>query len=276
MNEETVLDELEPAATEPEVEPERADGESLDAEDELVVQIGDDEPAQEAKQAPDWVRDLRRQHRELQRQNRELQAKLQTVAPQQQQLTLGTKPTLESVDYDSSKFEQELEAWYTRKREVDSVRERAKRVEEEQTQAWQSKLDQYGKAKQELRVKDYDEAEALVQETMSTVQQGVILQGAENPALLVYALGRNPKRAKELAAITDPVKFAVAIGKLEKDMKVTPRKAPPPESTIRSGTPASANDSTLNRLRAESERTGDMTKVIAYRRQMREKESARR
>ena len=276
MNEETVLDELEPAVTEPEVEPERADGESLDAEDELVVQIGDDEPAQEAKQAPDWVRDLRRQHRELQRQNRELQAKLQTVAPQQQQLTLGTKPTLESVDYDSSKFEQELEAWYTRKREVDSVRERAKRVEEEQTQAWQSKLDQYGKAKQELRVKDYDEAEALVQETMSTVQQGVILQGAENPALLVYALGRNPKRAKELAAITDPVKFAVAIGKLEKDMKVTPRKAPPPESTIRSGTPASANDSTLNRLRAESERTGDMTKVIAYRRQMREKESARR
>lgn len=275
MNEETVLNELEPAAVEPEVEPEQPDGEPPEAEDELVVQIGDEEPAQEAERAPDWVRDLRRQHRELQRQNRELQAKLQTVAPQQQ-LTLGPKPTLESVDYDSAKFEQELEAWYTRKREVDSVRERAKRAEEEQTQAWQSKLEQYGKAKQELRVKDYDEAEALVQETMSTVQQGVILQGAENPALLVYALGRNPKRAKELAAITDPVKFAVAIGKLEKDMKVTPRKAPPPESTVRSGTPASANDSTLNRLRAEAERTGDMTKVIAYRRQMREKESARR
>ena len=275
MNEETVLDELEPAAVEPEVEPEQPDGEPPEAENELVVQIGDEEPAQEAERAPDWVRDLRRQHRELQRQNRELQAKLQTVAPQQQ-LTLGPKPTLESVDYDSAKFEQELEAWYTRKREVDSVRERAKRAEEEQTQAWQSKLEQYGKAKQELRVKDYDEAEALVQETMSTVQQGVILQGAENPALLVYALGRNPKRAKELAAITDPVKFAVAIGKLEKDMKVTPRKAPPPESTVRSGTPDSANDSTLNRLRAEAERTGDMTKVIAYRRQMREKESARR
>lgn len=239
-------------------------------QDEITVQIGDDEPPAEQERAPEWVRDLRRQHRELQKQNRELQAKLHTTAPQQT-VTLGQKPTLESTDYDSDRYERELEAWYTRKREVESVQARARQSEEEQTKSWQAKLDAYGRAKTELKVKDYDDAEALAQETFSVVQQGVILQGADNPALLVYALGKNPKRAKELAAIADPVKFAVAIGKLEKDMKVASRKPPAPESSIRSGAPASANDSTLDRLRNEAEKTGNYSKVVAYKAQLRKK-----
>lgn len=242
------------------------------AEEEIVVQIGDEEPEQQER-APEWVRELRRQHRELQKQNRELQAKLQTAAPAQQ-VTLGPKPTLEAADYDTARYEQQLEAWYARKREVDAQERQARDAHEQHARAWQEKLDGYSRAKTELKAKDYDDAEAIVQQSLNTVQQGVILQGAENPALVVYALGRNPKKAKELGAIQDPVKFAFAVAKLEKDMKVTNRKPPAPESTIRSGAPASANDSTLERLRAEAERTGNYSKVVQYKQQLRRKQSS--
>jgi hypothetical protein len=87
--------------------------------------------------------------------------------------------------------------------------------------------------------------------------------------LVIYALGRNPKKAKELAEIKDPVKFAFAVAKLEKDMKVTNRKqAPAPERVVTgTGRSSGAVDSQLERLREEAARTGNMTKVIAYKRQ---------
>ena len=134
-----------------------------------------------------------------------------------------------------------------------------------------AKLNSYSKAKTELKVKDFDDAEATVQETLNSTQQGIILQGAENPALLVYALGKNPKKAKELASITDPVKYAFAVAKLETQLKVTNRKAaPPPEKTVRGTGPVSGTvDSQLERLRADAEKTGDYSKVMAYKRQKR-------
>ena len=89
---------------------------------------------------------------------------------------------------------------------------------------------------------------------------------------MIYALGKNPKKAKELAAIADPVKFAFAVAKLEAQLKVTNRKpSPPPPERVISGTGrvSGAVDSTLERLREEAARTGDMSKVVAYRRQKR-------
>jgi hypothetical protein len=96
-----------------------------------------------------------------------------------------------------------------------------------------------------------------------------VLQGADNPALVIYALGKNPKKAAELAKIEDPVKFAFAVAKLEKELKVTNRKAAPaPERMVSStGRVSGAVDSTLERLRAEAEKTGNYTKVLQYKRQ---------
>lgn len=279
------LDEIEQAAEpeETQVEPESDESEQSEQpeeEDELIVQIGDEPPpAPEERKAPEWVQDLRRQHRELQKQNRELQARLQQTTAPAQPVTLGPKPTLESLDYDAERYEAALEKWYERKRQVDQVHLQAKQAEEAQTRSWQERLDTYSKQKTELKVKDYDDAESLAQEVFDVVQQGVILQGAENPALVVYALGKNPKRAKELAGIKDPVKFAVAIGKLEKDMKVSPRRsAPPPERSVGAGSGriSGSIDSSLERLRAEAEKTGDFTKVIRYRQQLRDKQAAKR
>ncbi len=50
----------------------------------------------------------------------------------------------------------------------------------------------YQSAKATLKVRDYDEAEDVVQDAFTVTQQGMILQGAvEKPCLLVYALGKN-------------------------------------------------------------------------------------
>ena len=240
--------------------------------EEITVSIGEESPPpEEETRAPEWVRDLRKQHRELQKRNRELEQKLQASQPQDQAVQVGKKPTLEEYDYDTSKFEMALENWYDRKRKADDQQARLKQAEEQQQQEWQNRLNQYSEAKTKLKVKDYDDAENIAQESLNVVQQGVILQGAENPALLIYALGKNPKKARELGAITDPVKFAFAVAKMETQLKVQAKKAPPaPEKTIKGTGPVSgAVDATLERLRAEAERTGDMSKVVAYKRSKR-------
>lgn len=244
--------------------------------DDVVVTIGEESPAseEETAHAPEWVRELRKNYRELQREKRELEEKLKATSGAETKPVTdpGKKPTLEACDYDAEKYEQELAAWYDRKRQAD---EQAAKVEAEakaQQEAWNAKLSGYAKAKSELKVKDFDDAEVVAQEALSTTQQGIIIQGADNPALVIYALGKNPKKAKELASITDPVKYAFAVAKLETQLKVTQRKAPPPEKTVQSGTGRVSGtvDSTLERLRAEAEKSGDYSKVIAYKRQKRQ------
>jgi hypothetical protein len=241
--------------------------------DEVVVSIGEEAPpAEEEQRAPEWVRELRKANREKERRIRELEAKLQTTAQTENKpVALGPKPKLEEFDYDADRFEQALDAWHDRKRQHDLDTEKVRQAELQQQQAWQAKLEGYSKAKAELRVRDYEDAEAIAQEVFNVTQQGVILQGADNPALVIYALGKNPKKAADLAQINDPVKFAFAVAKLEKELKVTNRRAAPaPERVIQgTGRVSGAVDSTLERLREEAARTGNMTKVIQYKAQKR-------
>ena len=268
---EKISDETFTADQEGESESEQAN----DDEGEVVVSIGEESPPQtEEHRAPEWVRELRKQNREKERRIRELEAKIQSTAQTENKpVVLGAKPKLEDHDYDTDKFETALSDWYERKRATDQEAEKARQAEQAQRDAWQSRLDSYGKARAELKVRDFDDAESTVQELFDVTQQGIVVQGAENPALVIYALGKNPKKAKEIADIKDPVKFAFTVAKLEKELKVTNRKAaPPPERTVQgTGRVSGSVDSTLERLRAEAEKTGNMSKVIAYKRQLRNK-----
>jgi len=246
-------------------------------DDEVIVSIGEESPPQEEKEpAPEWVRELRKNYRELQREKRELEARLTTSQKAEEKpLSLGAKPTLEQFDYDAEQFEVALERWYENKRKVQE-QDNAKKAEQQKAeQDWQNTLKNYGSLKSQLKVKDYDDAEHVVLESLNETKQGIILHGAKNPALVVYALGKNPQKVKELASIDDPVKFAIAIGGLEKELKVTSRKTaspPPPESKVRGSAPISgAVDSTLERLREEAARSGDHSKVFAYKQQLKRK-----
>jgi hypothetical protein len=240
-----------------------------DDEDEVVISIGEESPPQDEEvRAPAWVRELRKSNREKERKIRELEAKLNTTATENKPVALVAKPTLESCDYDSDEYEQKLAAWYEHKREYDAAEANVAAQRDAESKAWQDKLDSYAKAKASLKVRDYDEAEATALDTFDVTQQGIVLQGSDNPALLIYAIGKSTKRAKELAAITDPVKFAFAVAKLETQLKVTNRRASTtPERTITSGGRVSGSiDSQLERLRAEALKTGDLSKVMAYKR----------
>jgi len=270
MNQKAVIEDSEVEVEEETEVSEIVDDEESEDTEEVVVSIGEEAPPpEEHTPAPEWVKELRKTNRELQRQNRELQGRLQAAPPETKPVVIGTKPKLEDHDYDADKYEEALTSWFERKRQAEEVNAKQEAEVMNQQKAWQAKLDGYGKAKAELRVKDYEDAEAVAQEVFSITQQGVLLQGADNPALVVYALGKNPAKAKELAEIKDPVKFAFAVAKLEKDLKVTNRRqAPAPERIVTgTGRSSGAVDSTLERLREEAARTGNMSKVVAYKRQ---------
>lgn len=239
-------------------------------EDEVVISIGEESPPQEEEaRAPAWVRELRKANREKEREIRELKAKLTATATETKPVELKAKPTLESCDYDSDEYENKLAEWYEHKREYDAVEANAAAKRDAEAKEWQDKLDSYAKARASLKVRDYEDAEAFALDTFNVTQQGIVLQGSENPAHLIYALGKSQKRAKELASINDPVKFAFAVAKLETQLKVTNRKAAAaPERTITSGGGriSGSVDSTLDRLREEALKTGDLSKIMAYKR----------
>jgi hypothetical protein len=250
-----------------------ADGEAEPEEEEVVISIDGEAPPQQEEEearAPEWVRDLRKQHREEKRRVKELQQRLAQYEQKETGVApLGKKPTLESVDYDTERYETELASWYEKKRAHDEREAAVKAEQQSVQQEWEQKLETYQEAKTSLKVRDFEFAEEVVQDTLSVMQQGMIVQGSENPALLVYALGKNPNKAKELASINDPVKFAFAVAKLETQLKISNRKASvSPERKISgTGRPSGTVDNTLDRLRAEAEKTGDYTKVIKYKRQ---------
>lgn len=263
------IDEVDP--DESDDEPGDTDESSEEESDEVVVTIGDS-PAPEDEDhesAPEWVRELRKNHREIQKKNRELEAENKRLkGAGEKPVQLGPKPKLDDFDYDSDKYEAALSAWVEDKRKADEANKKAEADAEAAEKAWQERLNQYGEHRAALKVKDYEDAEAVVIEKFNETQLGIVVQGADNAALVYYALGKNPSKANELSKITDPVKFAVAIGKLEKDLKVTNRKAPPPEKKVAPGTApkGGAVDSTLERLREQARKTGDFSKVNAYRR----------
>lgn len=248
------------------------------ADDEVVVTIGDAEPpaAQEDEaKAPEWVRELRKAKREQDRELRELRAKLAEKETASKP-TQVEEPTLADCDYDEAAYKAKLLAWNADQARIKAEQDKAAEEAQKAQQAWQQSLDKYGKAKAALKVADYEDAEAVVSSLFNQTQKGIIVHAADNPAVLEYAIGKNPAKAKELAAITDPVKFAFAVAKLETQVKTAPRKAPPPPEKIVSGSSSVAGspDAQLAKLEAEADRSGDRSKVIAYRRELKARQAA--
>lgn len=138
---------------------------------------------------------------------------------------------------------------------------------EKQNKAWQSKQEHYANLKQEHNFKDFSDSEEIVSETFNVTQQGILIQGSDDPALLVYALGKNPKKLEELAGISDPVVLAFKLAKLEAQLKVTSKKAPAPEKRVSGGNTGSGkSDKTLEKLRESAAKTGDYTELNKYKR----------
>jgi hypothetical protein len=242
--------------------------EPAQAPSELVVTLGKDE-LDETK-APGWVKGLRDQNRQLQRELREARQRLNSQVPTTP--ALGPKPTLEECGWDSTIYEAKLAEWLDTKKATDESTARQQQAAKTQEQAWQGKLATYQSAKTRLGVNDFEDAEAMVSNSLDTIKQGIIVSGAKDAALMIYALGKNPAKLKELAAISDPVEFAFTVARMEAQMKVnSKRPATAPESRLTGDSrPSGTVNSQLERLRAEALKTNDYTKVNAYKAKLRQ------
>ncbi|MGD2065752.1 MAG: hypothetical protein PVI43_01100, partial [Candidatus Bathyarchaeota archaeon] len=214
---------------------------------------------------------LRQEIRDRNKRIKELEAELGKTKPKEEMPTLGAKPTLESCDYDESEYESKLDSWYVEKRKHDEKQAEIEAEQKEAEKAWENTLNNYTEKREAINRDDFEDAELVVMESLSETQQGMILQGAKNPAALVYALGKNPSKAKELSEIKDPVKFAWAASQLEGAMKTTRRKpqTKPEKTVIGTGSLSGTTDKQLEKLRAEAAKTGDYSKVRAYKSKLR-------
>lgn len=242
--------------------------EESDDGDEPIITFGDEPPKaegedEEDRPAPAWVKKVRSTNRKLEKENRKLRRELeQRSTAKEPEIEVGEKPTLKSVKYDEKKYEQELAAWYERKKKADEIEAQKAKAEEEQQKAWQEKQKRYAEQKAAHGFKDYDDAEELVSATLDVTQQGIIVHAAKDAALLTYALGTRPDKLEALAKIKDPVEFAVAIGELQKDLKVSKKKAPAPEKRVKGGTGSVKTlDDQIAKAREKAEKTGDYTEV---------------
>ena len=276
------IEDLDVAPEVPETEDETTEGENEaapdDTDEELIVTIGEETPPQQddESRAPEWVRKVRKDNREKDRRIRELEA-LVGRAEQQKQTQLGPKPTRESCDYDADLFERRLDSWKERKTVADRQAAEARETEAKRQEYFNSKFETYTARKKEVagKIRDFDDVEETVLHALDDTQRGVVLAHAKDPALLLYAIGKDEKRLAELAKLSDPVEFIFAVARMETQMRTQSRKpASAPETRITGSAPSSGSETQLNKLREAAEKTGDYTKVMAYKKQLKDKRGA--
>ncbi len=216
------------------------------------------------------IKKLRDQNRKL---SRELSATRRT--PQNDadpEPTVPARPHLErDFNFDQDRFDEALDTYEAAKEARIRWEAREEKRKDERQRAAEDQSRSIEQQKKSLGVADYDVHAATVHATLSDAQIGVLLTGCDNPAALIYALGRSPAKLEAVAAEGNLAKFAVALGALQKDLKMGRKRPPEPETQVH-GSSASIGDNAdkeLARLEKEADRTNDRSKVIAYKRELR-------
>ncbi|WP_033134627.1 hypothetical protein [Acinetobacter sp. MN12] len=255
-------------------------------EGEFFIGIEGEEPQPQdedhfrGEPAPEWlkreraeIKAIRKQQRDRERRIKELEAENATYR-KPAEIELGEKPTLDSAGYDTDEYERQVTDWYAKKAQYDQQEQAKKAEQEKANKNWQDRVSNYEAKKAELKtkhkVRDYDEAEEVARGTLNELQQNMIVMGAKQPELLIYHLGTNPEKAKKLAGITDPIQFAFEAGSLDHQLKVQTRKpqTSPERKVTGSASLSNGIDKRLDELEREAERTGNRSKVIAYKKSL--------
>lgn len=247
-------------------------------DEEFVITVGDEEPEPSddddfsGKPAPTWVKDLRKKEREARKRIKELEAQVQQAKPTEKPIEVGPKPKLADFDYDEDQFESAVEQWHERKRQVEQQQAVKQAEEEKAKQAWQAKMQSYEERRQNVasKVRDFEEVEEAAKDKLTATQQGILIHAADNPELILYHLGKNPKKAQELSEITDPIQFAFAAAKLDSQMKIQTRKPSTQPERKPSGSAGLSGvvDQKLAQLEAKAAKTGDRTELIKYKKSL--------
>ena len=245
---------------------EEAEGKDDSADDALDFSFDDDGDSSDpfkGQEAPEWVKKVREENRELKRQLK------QRESQQFEQQVLREKPTLDDHDYDSDAFEQDYAQWLTEKQQVDAQVHAERQKYQQYHERYKADVDAI-----KAKAPDYDEVELSVVDVLSEQKQGLLQMLVDNPAKVVYALGKNSPAQLERLSKLDDIQFAKQIVLMEMQMssktKSRNQNKPKPKTHELEGAAGGA-DTRLAKLEAEADRTGDRSKVAAYKKQMKSK-----
>lgn len=248
-----------------------ADGEESESQDDSADDAldfsfdddGDSSDPFKGQEAPEWVKKVREENRELKRQLK------QRESQQFEQQVLREKPTLDDHDYDSDAFEQDYAQWLTEKQQVDAQVHAERQKYQQYHERYKADVDAI-----KAKAPDYDEVELSVVDVLSEQKQGLLQMLVDNPAKVVYALGKNSPAQLERLSKLDDIQFAKQIVLMEMQMssktKSRNQNKPKPKTHELEGAAGGA-DTRLAKLEAEADRTGDRSKVAAYKKQMKSK-----
>lgn len=243
-----------------------ADGEESESQDDSDDDVldfsfdddGDSSDPFKGQEAPEWVKKVREENRELKRQLK------QRESQQFEQQVLREKPTLDDHDYDSDAFEQDYAQWLTEKQQVDAQVHAERQKYQQYHERYKADVDAI-----KAKAPDYDEVELSVVDVLSEQKQGLLQMLVDNPAKVVYALGKNSPAQLERLSKLDDIQFAKQIVLMEMQMssktKSRNQNKPKPKTHELEGAAGGA-DTRLAKLEAEAAKTGDRSKIHAYNR----------
>lgn len=244
------------APTDTEETPEEATSDELQLviDGEAVPPTADADDVEMPEDAPNWARDLRQKYKELARENKALKqqqpAQQKTAEPELQELP---EPTLESCDWDESKFRSETKAWALHQAKVETAKQQREAEAQNQQKAIEAKQAEYAARKAQIakHAPDYDSAEQAVVAKLNTTTQNMILDLAKDPTAVVLAAGRNQALLNELASLqNDPIRLAAKIGELNRTASFAPKTkqgfAAEPKIKAQASKPPSASDAAFS------------------------------
>lgn len=149
---------------------------------------------------------------------------------------------------------------------------------EQQSQALLSKQVKHYERADELGAKDYEATEDKALEILGTDVANHIIDNFEDSHVILYYLGKNPNEATRIANLLEsrPIMGVAEMGRLSSELRIGSKTKPTPdpdEEINGDGSPdLSANERRLDKLREEAAKTGDMSKLMAFKKKITTKE----
>jgi hypothetical protein len=246
------------------------DDEVLELTDELeddLVQADEGDEREEGEQSPDnsTIRKMRAELREAKRRNAELEKAQKATT----KVDPGPKPTLESCDWLDDKYEAELERWTQAK----LAAEKQEPVQNETATKFEASANAFQAARVALTAEQPEAEDVIldVDKAIGVERSGFLIHAFKDkaPALMVE-IGKNPDLMDEIADM-DPVEMIVRVAQLQTKEARVARPKPDIDEPVMGKPPVRRGaDKQLEKLESEADKTGDRTKLIAYKKRLRE------
>lgn len=244
-----------------------------DASSEENVEEDIPEPESLTENHKTWINRTKRANKRLSREVEDFKRKFASIAEMAVPEEPKEKPTLEGCDLDEDRFAEAIVEYNTQVSRAKEAKEKVAKQAEQFLAAYQERQKAYRRQRAEVvkSTKAFVDHEKAVTNDFNVTKQDVIIAYSENPVALINALGKDEKRRKELAGITDLSEFIFKMGKLDQTLKTNLLRRDKPNPDTRLAPESPTADTKLERLRKEAERTGNYTAVIQYKRQLKRK-----